>query len=163
MAFSFAHRTLQPVEENRDDIFEPRNLGTEIFASVEARLGDEIDFDSHGWRYLGMGPMWLTLPELANGLHTPTEEDFQYWYNDPAWRAMSEGEEYVADYEPRSRWTIEEEWPGQFDCESVQTNVCSDDAAASGGTLSMTTLVDSFHACPENWQDVGTRDNLNTP
>ena len=41
----------------------------------------------------------LTLPELAQALRIPTEEDFQYWYNDPDWHPLEEEEllHYIHD------------------------------------------------------------------
>ena len=41
----------------------------------------------------------LTLPELAQALRIPTEEDFQYWYNDLDWHPIEEEEQqyYVRD------------------------------------------------------------------
>ena len=64
------------------DIFEPNYDPILNFTTFEDILENHLELQV---REVEFKHPPLTLPELAQALRLPTEEDFQYWYNDLTW------------------------------------------------------------------------------
>ena len=107
--FSFNHitREIEPIpigpgsfdlslsSNSEFDIFEPNYDPILEFLPFEDILENHLVLQV---REVEFRHPLLTLPELAQALRTPSEEDFQYWYNDPNWQPIeTEDQLYYLD------------------------------------------------------------------
>ena len=96
---SFDLSLLRPAEF---DIFEPNYDPILNFLPFEDILENYLELQV---REVEFRHPPLMLPELAQALRIPTEEDFQYWYNDLNWHPLEEEEQhhYVRDEFPQQQ------------------------------------------------------------
>ena len=108
--FSFNHspREIKPIpigpgtfdlslsSNSEFDIFEPNYDSVLEFLPFEDILENHLELQV---REVEFRHPPLTLPELAQALRIPTEEDFQYWYNDLNWHSIEQEDQsyYISD------------------------------------------------------------------
>ena len=108
--FSFNHTTreIEPIPigpgsfdlslsgNSEFDIFEPNYDPILEFLPLEDILENYLELQVKEVKFRHLS---LTLPELAQALRIPTEEDFQHWYNDWNWRPLDTEEQlyYIND------------------------------------------------------------------
>ena len=107
--FSFNHitREIEPIpigpgsfdlslsSNSEFDIFEPNYDPILEFLPFEDILENHLELQV---REVEFRHPLLTLPELAQALRIPSEEDFQHWYDDPNWQPIeSEDQLYYLD------------------------------------------------------------------
>ena len=118
-------------------LIERRDPGRDRFPFFEEVFEEGINNDIDD-TYLGIEFTPLRLTELAERLIEPEAEDFQYWYNDPNWEALSD--QYLEDDQP---WYYVHGFLGQDCCGSSSK-------LSQPSDRTITTLAQSFTTAKES-------------
>ena len=99
------------------------------FSCTTKEAEEETDFNE-AERDFGLGEREvLTLPEIANQLAIPNEEDFQYWYDDANWESLSNEfipyDEPVFELEGFLGQINREDEHGHSDCSESSCDICT--------------------------------------